>query len=317
MKRFFRVVKELPVGLLVALLMTTVIGCQKPKPIEIPVPGGYHFFVLSDLGSTEGYKEDSMARTVNLLSGILKPVFVINQGDFFHDDGVKDTLDPRWKQQFENLYNASSLNVSWYSIIGNHEYYGNPQALVDYGLHHARWVLPARNYTFVQKVDSSTSIRFVMIDTSPLVYTYRFGSSYKEVKKQDPDRTVAFVDSVLSHATEKWKIVVGHHPVYTSDLNHGSTYGLIDRIAPLLVRYKVDFYLSGHVHKFEHLQRDGVDYLVTSTAVKTRWINPWFYTRFVCRSQGFTVGTVKDHRFTFCFLNEKGKPLYSYSKEKP
>lgn len=298
------------------LLLSLVTGCRSKPPIETPPLNGYNFFVLSDMGSTALYKEDSVAKTINKLSLILHPKFVINQGDFFHDSGVKDTLDPLWAAQFEKMYTAPGLQIKWYSIIGNHEYFGNPQALVDYGKHNARWTMPARNYTFVQKVDSATSIRFVMIDTSPFVMSYHRNAKYHEVNNQDPERTVAFVDSVLAKSRETWKVVVGHHPIYSSDFIHGNTYGLIDGIAPLLKKYKVDLYCNGHVHKFEHLQRDGVDYMITTTALASRWINPWFFARYVGRSSGFTVCSVTSKVFSFYFMNEKGETLYSYRRKK-
>jgi 3',5'-cyclic AMP phosphodiesterase CpdA len=298
------------------LLTFLIIGCQPRPVVQSPPTDGFNFFVVSDMGSTAVYKEDSVAGTINRLAAVLHPKFVINQGDFFHDSGVKDTLDPLWNAQFEKMFTAPELRLKWYSIIGNHEYIGNPQALVDYGKHNERWTMPARNYTFVQKVDSATSIRFVMIDTSPFVYMYRYDAKYALTQEQNPEKTAAFVDSVLARSRETWKVVVGHHPIYTSDFNQGNTYGLIDRIAPLLTKYKVDFYLNGHVHKFEHLKRDGVDYMITSTGIKSRWTNPWFFTRFVARSSGFTVCHVTTRDFGFYFINEKGETLYSYVKRK-
>jgi hypothetical protein len=304
------------IGFALLLLAVLLTGCQ-PKPvIETPPVNGFNFFVLSDMGSTGPYREDSVAHTINRLSKTLHPKFVINQGDFFHDNGVRDTLDPLWDAQFEKMFTAPGLNLKWYSIIGNHEYIGNPQALVDYGKHNPRWTLPARNYTFVQQVDSATTIRFVMIDTAPFVLFYHHDPKYHEVNKQDPAKTVAFVDSVLAQSHETWKVVVGHHPIYTSDFSQGNTYGLIEQVAPLLRKYHVDFYLNGHVHKFEHMQRDGVDYMITTTGIKSRWTNPWFFTRYVKKSLGFTVCHVTSHDFTFYFINEKGETLYSYRKKK-
>jgi hypothetical protein len=302
--------------LMAILILLIFAGCKQPPVIEQPPLDGYNFFVLSDMGSTGPYREDSVAKVVNQLSKKLHPKFVVNQGDFFHDRGVRDTLDPLWEAQFEQMFTAPELDLKWYSIIGNHEYIGNPQALVDYGLHHARWTMPDRSYTFVQKVDSAVSIRFVLIDTSPFVFFYPRDPKYHAVKTQQPARTVAFVDSVLATSKETWKIVVGHHPVYSSDFNHGSTYGLIEQVAPLLRKYRVDFYLSGHVHKFEHLQRDEVDYIVTASGVKPRWSNPWFFTRYVNSSLGFTVANVSANQFSFYFINEKGETLYSYRKKK-
>lgn len=303
-------------GISLALLTVLTAACRQQPAVEQPPANGFNFFVLSDMGSTGSYREDATAAEVNQLSGSLHPRFVINQGDFFHDSGVRDTLDPLWNAQFEKMFTAPGLQVKWYSIIGNHEYIGNPQALVDYGKHNSRWTLPARNYTFVQQVDSATAIRFVMIDTSPFLDGYHRDPKYREVNSQDPARTVAFADSVLSRSREKWKVVIGHHPIYTSDFRHGNTYGLIDEILPLLKKYRVDFYLSGHVHKFEHLKRDGIDYLVTTTGAVPHSANPWFFTRFAKRSLGFTVCHVTARDFSFYFVNEKGETLYSYRKKK-
>ena len=303
-------------GIGIILLILLLSGCRSKPVIENPSAGGFNFFVVSDMGSSGPYREDSVAHTVNRLATVLHPKFVVNQGDFFHDNGVKDTLDPLWSAQFEKMFSAPELQLKWYSIIGNHEYIGNPQALVDYGKHNPRWTMPSRNYTFVQQVDSTTSIRFVMLDTSPFVYIYRFDSKYHQIKSQDPDKTVAFADSVLSHSKETWKVVVGHHPIYTSDFVQGNTYDLIYRIAPLLRKYKVDFYLNGHVHKFEHLQRDGIDYMVTTTGMKPRWTNPWFYAKYVGQSLGFTVCSVSHREFSFYFINEKGQTVYSYRRIK-
>ena len=175
-------------GFGIALLVLFVGGCKPKSPIENPPADGYNFFVVSDMGSSGPYREDSVAKMVNKLSGKFHPRYVINQGDFFHDSGVKDTLDPLWTAQFEKMFTAPELNVKWYSVIGNHEYIGNPQALVDYGKHNARWTMPARNYTFVQKVDSATSIRFIMIDTAPFVLLYRHDSKYHAVNDQNPGK---------------------------------------------------------------------------------------------------------------------------------
>jgi len=303
-------------GFCLLLLAVLISGCKPDPVVETPTGNGYNFFVISDMGSTGRFRQDSVAHTINRLSGSLHPEFVINQGDFFHDDGVRDTLDPLWDAQFEKMFTAPALQVKWYSILGNHEYIGNPQALIDYGRHNARWTMPERNYTFVRQVDSLTSVRFVMIDTSPFAFFYRFDPKYHAVKLQDPARTVAFADSVLACSKETWKVVVGHHPVYTSDFSQGNTYRLIEQMAPVLRKYKVDFYLSGHIHKFEHTQREGVDYMTTTTGVKPRWTNPWFFVKYVHRSLGFTVCNVTSQEFTFYFINEKGETLYSYRKRK-
>ena len=61
----------------------------------------------------------------------------------------------------------------------------------------------------------SDRVRFVFIDTAPLIDKYRKDSvQYPDVQLVDPDAEVRWIDSVLRVSTEKWKIVVGHHPMY-------------------------------------------------------------------------------------------------------
>ena len=88
------------------LLALLVSGCRPDPVVETPSVSGFNFFVVSDMGSTGPYREDSVAHTVNRMSKILHPKFVINQGDFFHDQGVKDVRDSLWGAQFERMFTA-------------------------------------------------------------------------------------------------------------------------------------------------------------------------------------------------------------------
>jgi hypothetical protein len=146
--------------------------------------------------------------------------------------------------------------VDWYPVLGNHEYHGNTQAVIDYSKISRRWNMPAHYYTLLKKVNDSVKIRLVFIDTPPFVHTYRDDTTgYPDACKQDLNKQLNWIDSVLSHSTEKWKIVIGHHPVYSSDAKHGSTPELIEQLKPILEKYKTDFYFAGHIHNFQILLR--------------------------------------------------------------
>ena len=59
------------------------------------------------------------------------------------------------------------------------------------------------------------TIRLVMIDTPPLLDKYREDTEkYPDACKQDMNKQLAWIDSVLSTAKEDWVLVVGHHPIY-------------------------------------------------------------------------------------------------------
>ena len=74
--------------------------------------------------------------------------------------------------------------------------------------------MPGRYYTKVFE-KKGTAIRFVMIDTAPLIDKYRNESeTYPDACKQDMDQQLAWIDSVLTVAKEDWVVVIGHHPIY-------------------------------------------------------------------------------------------------------
>ncbi len=62
-------------------------------------------------------------------------------------------------------------------------------------------------------------------------------------------------------------IIVGSHFPVFSVAEHGSTQCLIDNLMPLLHKYKVSLYLSGHDHNLQHISHtylnSTVEYMVT------------------------------------------------------
>ena len=290
---------------------------SKQVPEQLPNASVYNFFILSDFGETLGYGNDSVAAIMNKLAPDVQPKFIISSGDFFHNDGVKSTRDSLWNLTNAKLFASPFMKIDVYPINGNHEYIGNPQATVDYSAVNPHWKMEALNYTFVKKVDSLTSVRFVMIDTAPFVEKYRSDPKYFRVKLQDWKKTTQWLDSVLRTSKEEWKVVVGHHPMYTSDFGQGSTYELIKYVDPLLRKYDVDLYFFGHIHKFEHVQRNHMDYFATTNGgSKPRFSNPWPYTKFVKRTLGFTVCSVSHDNFSIFFVDQRGNVVYTYHKKK-
>lgn len=73
----------------------------------------------------------------------------------------------------------------------------------------------------------------------------------------------AWIQQALAKSKARWKIVIGHHPLYSSGRN-GNTEGLKAILEPLLVQRGVQLYLSGHDHDYERFQPvNGVHYIVS------------------------------------------------------
>jgi len=61
---------------------------------------------------------------------------------------------------------------------------------------------------------------------------------------------------------EAHKFVLLHHPVFSSNPYQAEGHNFDVTLHPLFVEYGVDIVLSGHVHGYERIERDGVTYLV-------------------------------------------------------
>lgn len=71
---------------------------------------------------------------------------------------------------------------------------------------------------------------------------------------------VGFLEEIQNDLPD-WLLVVGHYPIYSAG-DHCDNSDLITYIKPLLHKYKVHAYISGHDHISEHLQVDGMEYFV-------------------------------------------------------
>lgn len=180
------------------------------KALEKPV----NFLLANDLGRNGYYDQKPIAELMGQMAENVDIEAVVAAGDVHHFEGVRSVNDPLWMTNYELIYSHPELMIPWYPVMGNHEYRGNTQAVLDYAQVSARWEMPARYYTKVLENDDVT-VRLVMIDTAPLLDKYRKDvEKYPDACKQDMDKQLAWMDSVLTAATEDWVLVVGHHPIF-------------------------------------------------------------------------------------------------------
>ena len=185
-------------------------GPSEWKALEKPL----NFYLANDLGRNGYYDQKPIAELMGQMAENVDIEAVVAAGDVHHFEGVRSVNDPLWMTNYELVYSHPELMIPWYPILGNHEYRGNTQAVLDYSQVSARWEMPARYYTKVLENDDIT-VRLVMIDTAPLLDKYRKDTEkYPDACKQDMDKQLAWLDSVLTSAKEDWVLVVGHHPIY-------------------------------------------------------------------------------------------------------
>ncbi|MGM9759791.1 MAG: metallophosphoesterase [Parabacteroides sp.] len=323
-----------------AVMATSFLGgCRPEKPmndggesatgvagsfssLEIPdLPEkGQVFYVVSDLGRNGYYKQKPIAELMGLLAEQVDLDFIVAAGDTHHFNGVISVDDPLWMTNYELIYSHPELMLDWFAINGNHEYRGNTQAVLDYGQKSRRWIAPARYYAREMKAGKQEKLLLLLIDTTPLIDKYREDpEKYPDAVKQDREEQLAWIDRTLAASDAKWKVVVGHHPVYADTPKEDSERKDMQRhLEPLLNKYGVDVYFCGHIHNFQHIQPagSGVDYVVNSSASLARKVASTPDTKSCSPAEGFTLVSVSDEALAFYWMDEHGKVIYQYKREK-
>lgn len=276
---------------------------------------------FGDWGRDGEYNQWETAERMRIYADNNKSDFILTLGDNFYPTGVTSTNDQKWITSFENIYTGYLTTIPWYITIGNHDYGGSVQAQIEYSNFSSRWKLPSRYYSFQQNVTDKVSILFIIIDTNPFIESYLTynkdneelnESSVFELKIQNTEKQLSWIDSVLENSAAKWKIVAGHHPVYSGG-SHGNTPELIEKLEPILEKHKVNLYLAGHDHDMQHLFRSGktVNYFVAGSGSKLRETGKTEYTLFCASSNGFLSLEVSNIKIKAEFIDMNGSVLYS------
>lgn len=277
----------------------------------------FNFFAMGDWGRDGKFNQQDVAVQMIQHAKKLKPSFVLLTGDNFYDDGVKNINDDHWKASYEEIYKGLTKKYPWYVSLGNHDYRGSVQAEIDYHTINKNWILPERYYTTVINTNDGQQVRLVCIDTSPWYSDYYTAGNMAAVKTQDTAAQRKWLETTLANAKEPWKIVFGHHPVYSAAIR-GGTPELIEILAPLFEKYKVQAYVCGHDHNLQHIhpEKSYVDYFVSGAGSEVK-DNPNFTkSNFAASVPGFADISIKGDSLILNFINKDGEVIYHYSRSK-
>lgn len=278
-----------------------------------------NFYMANDLGRNGYYDQKPIAEMMGEMAEIVGPECVFAAGDVHHFEGVRSVNDPLWMTNYELIYKHPELMIDWFPMLGNHEYRGNTQAVLDYTNVSRRWSMPARYYTKTFE-DKGTTVRFVMIDTTPLIDKYRKDTkTYPDASQQDMDKQLNWLDSILTSAKEDWVIVIGHHPIYAeTPKSDTERTDLQQRLDPILRKHNVDIYASGHIHNFQHIKMPGnkIDYVVNSSASLSRKVKPIKETKFCSPESGFSLFTIDKKELNMHMIDKSGKVIYTIKRTK-
>ena len=306
------------VGFIVALIAMS--GFAQTATEWKALEGDIVLYMANDLGRNGYYDQKTIADLMGRMAEEVGPECVIAAGDVHHFEGVRSINDPLWMTNYELIYSHPELMIDWFPILGNHEYRGNTQAVLDYTNVSRRWSMPHRYYTKVFNEDGTT-VRIVFLDTTPLIDKYRTESDkYPDACKQDMQAQLDWLDTTLKNAKEDWVIVAGHHPIYAETPKDGSERAdMQKRVDTILRKYNnVTIYACGHIHNFQHIRIAGsaIDYVVNSSASLSRKVKPIESTVFCSPEPGFSIFSIDKNVLRMHLIDKNGKVLHTITRTK-
>lgn len=203
------------------------------------------FVALGDFGTGEA-GQYTVAGAMNDYRQKFPFSFVLLTGDNIYPGGEIEKID----RVFEQPYRAiRQQKIPFYAVLGNHDIQTNNG---EDEVRYPEFNMQGRYYTFTKD-----PVQFWAIDTND-------NAAWSE--------QLTWLESSLAESKATWKIVFGHHPVYSSGL-HGSSTRLQKYILPLLRRYGVHLYLNGHDHNYERTKPiEGTTYLTCGAGASTRTV---------------------------------------------
>ena len=215
-----------------------------------------YFIAFGDWGENSELKHH-IKEFINLKN----PDAIISLGDNFYNYGISSTSDTMWETHYKCYF--SKL---FFAILGNHDHLGNIQAQIDYSKLHSSWIMPHRFYNRSYKECNLIALdTYELAPIESMMNTVAMknnpNQARKMIKQLQQEYQLEWLENVLKHNRSKWIIVFGHYPIYSNGC-HGNITELHKYVLPLLKKYKVHLYLSGHDHNISYY-KDEVHCLVS------------------------------------------------------
>jgi 3',5'-cyclic AMP phosphodiesterase CpdA len=283
------------------------------------VDNSVNFLVIGDFGRHGDYYQKEVATQMTKAAATLDSDFVISVGDNFYPNGVQSIHDLQWKASFEDIYASHQLHEDWFITLGNHDYNGNIQAQLDYSKISRRWHLPSLYYKKTIELENGDKMLLVFMDTNPFIDSYYSkGEEMEEnVKRQDTTAQKKWlIETLDTHDNSiKWKIVIGHHPMYSGGKRNNSmdTKNMENKFASLFDQHNVDAYLCGHEHDLQVIKPKNryTTQFLSGAGCEVRPTGNREGTLFAVSEPGFMTFSVTQSKILVQLVNAFGKVIYS------
>jgi len=264
---------------------------RTPPPVfnVTPVDAAVRVLAFGDFGNGSP-EQKALAQTIETYHGTHAFDLAITLGDNFYSAGMESPADPRWQTWFEQLYGRMTIPV--YAALGNHDWVhpDSPAAEILYSGKSPAWRMPASYYTF-----TAGPVQFFALDTQSVALA--------EKQRQ-------WLDQELMRSQARWKVVYGHHPIYSGG-SYQDRPDLIASLLPILAN-RADVYICGHDHNLQAIRPEaGVRFYVAGGGGAGLYeLRPYERSLFASRTNGFAVLDADPSRLTVSLVDGEGKTLY-------
>jgi tartrate-resistant acid phosphatase type 5 len=279
---------------------------------------GLNFLLMGDFGRYGQFYQKEVALQMGKAAATIDAQFVLSVGDNFYPNGVQSTQDYSWIASYESVYTDYSLQNDWFVALGNHDYRGNIQAQIDYSALSRRWHMPAPYYKKTFDLKDGNKVLVLVMDTSPFIDSYyeKGTDMYENILAQDTTAQKKWLIQELEVKDEtiKWKIVVGHHPLYSGGKrkNSADTKNFEKKFATIFDRYKVDAYFCGHEHDLQIIKPKGryTTQFLSGSACEVRPTGNREGTMFAAETPGFMTFSLTDSKLLAQIVDAYGKVIH-------
>jgi Calcineurin-like phosphoesterase len=215
---------------------------REPVARSLTLPnrdGSLKFCVLGDFGTGEKTQYELAEQMVALHDRFKYPLVILVGDNLYGSERPQD-----FQKKFEIPYKPLlDRGVKFYASLGNHD---------------------AREQRYYKLFNMDGKL-YYSFSPKPDVRFFALESTYP-VPEQ-----IQWLENELMAATNKWKVVFFHHPLYSSGDRHGSDLRLREVLEPLFLKYNVSVVLTGHDHFYERVQpQKGITYFVVGSGGQLR-----------------------------------------------
>ena len=170
---------------------------------------------------------------------------VVLAGDNIYNNGEIEKIGEVFERPYQSLLKQG---VKFHACLGNHDI---RTANGDFQVRYPGFNMQGRRYyTFRQE-----PVQFFALDTN---------------HNADWKTQLPWLEQELSRSNAPWKVVFGHHQIYSSGA-YGVNQPFVEVLTPMLQKYGVQLWINGHDHHYERTKPiNGTTYLICGGGAGTR-----------------------------------------------